>query len=100
MRSFLGRQTAHLSGANSFRQLLSQVKLKAIWLPNCTWENMRKLVMMVMTVMAIALSVGAASLTDTSSFSSANEPESILLFGTALLIVGGILRRRVASRSY
>ena len=56
--------------------------------------------MMVMTVMAIALSVGAASLTDTSSFSSANEPESILLFGTALLIVGGILRRRVASRTY
>jgi hypothetical protein len=63
---------------------------------------MRKLVRRVITGMAsaIALSVGAASLTDTSSFSSANEPESILLFGTALLIVGGILRRRVDSRTY
>jgi hypothetical protein len=62
---------------------------------------MRKLIIMVLTVMAVALSVGAASLAsaDTALFSGANQPESILLFGTGLLIVGRILRQRSAGRA-
>jgi hypothetical protein len=63
---------------------------------------MRKLVMMVMSVMAIALSVGAMSLAkvDASSVSRTAEPRSVLLFGTGLLIVGGILRRSSADRTH